>query len=73
MIPEKYRSVECVPQTELQDLHAILYVSNRAAANSALRFPKIFRKSKLDHLLGYFLAYSIVVGVSASFSPWNNG
>ena len=26
LIPEKYKSVECIPQTELQNLHGTFYI-----------------------------------------------
>ena len=75
MIPEKYKSVECVAQTEQQDLHStFIFIDGTAATSAANVFPTngvqtVFQKTKLDHHLGHFLAYSIVMGYQCKFCP----
>ena len=60
MIPLKYKSVERIPQTELQDLHGTFYIHLIEQLQSLLYVLRMngaqtVRKTKLDHHLGYFL------------------
>ena len=79
VITDKYKSVECVPQIELQDLHGNFYIDHIKQLQPLFYIfcmngaQIVFWKTKLDHPLGgYFWAIPMLYGINASFVVRNN-